>query len=332
MKLQSKSVLKQSALFILLVLTAVSVRGENNTYKLMASPEKITDMLERKTIKPEQVPNPHWNKDGCSACHNGTPSKQNLKLKTNNVGKLCGNCHDKLSNESYFHPVNIKPSKSKYKRMSKAFKKALNDKKLGKGKVTCLTCHDVVKQCYTEKFKEKGDNHEFFRNGPYTSRSGLCFNCHNKKKYKRFNPHKQVSKSGKVYKKSCLMCHLNEKHLNNSNTSLDKYKFNVGDDWNKICTGCHPWKPHPGGELAFGKKVPNHLVVPSDFIQKTMKKMSKKKSVYLPVEPHTGKLYCGTCHNSHDSRVMTKRTKKKGANRKFRLRGKKMCDYCHDLY
>ncbi len=299
--------------------------------ELLSSPEKITELITRKQITTEQVPNPHWNKQGCVACHQGKPKKNNIKLKSKRVSVLCGNCHNKLSDESYFHPVDIKPSKSKLQHMSKRFKKFLKNKELSNGKLNCLSCHDIIKQCYTSGFSEKGDNPEFFRGGPYTTRTALCFNCHNKKKYRRFNPHKQISKKGKVFKKGCLMCHTSSKYLF-SQVALNKYEFHVGKDWSKMCTGCHPWKPHPGGELAFGKKVPNHLVRPSDSILKTMKKMSKKKNVYFPLEPQTGKLYCGTCHNAHEAGIMKLSAKQKGAKRKFRLRAKKICDYCHDLY
>lgn len=316
---------------IVIVFNTQLVKASEQTDRLMSTPEKITGLLQRKQITPAQVPNPHWNAKGCAACHNGKPSKRNLKLRTENIAVMCGNCHKKLSHESYFHPTEIKPSKAKARRMPKKFKKILANRKLSKGKINCITCHDVVKQCYISGFTEKGDNHEFFRGGPYTTRTALCFNCHNREKYKRFNPHKQVSGTGKVYKKSCLICHRDSKYLFKK-ASLDKYEFNVGKDWKKMCTGCHPWKPHPGGELAFGKKVPNHLVKPSDYILKTMTVMSKKKNVYLPLEPHTGKLYCGTCHNAHSAGVMRTAAKKKGSNRKFRLRAKKMCDYCHDLY
>ena len=305
---------------------AVEIKNE-----LLKSPEKITSLLDRKQITAEQVPNPHWNARGCAACHKAKPSKNKLKLRTTNVKVMCGNCHEKLSHDSFFHPTEIAPSKSKNKRMPKSFKKFLSNKVLSSGKLNCLTCHDVVKQCYTSKFKEKGNNHEFFRDGPYRSRTALCFNCHNKKKYKRFNPHNQISNSGKIYKETCLMCHLNNKNIFN-NSGLDKQEFNVGKDWKNMCTGCHPWKPHPGGELTFGKKLPNHLVKPSSYTLKTMNASLKKKRIYMPLEPHTGKVYCGTCHNVHEKGILKHRVKEKGSKRKFRLREKKMCKNCHDLY
>lgn len=309
-----------------LSLAAVEVKKE-----LLKTPEKVNDLLDRKQITTKQVPNPHWSAQGCAACHKAKPSKNNLKLRTKNVEVMCGNCHDKLSRDNFFHPTEIEPSKSKKQRMSKSFKKFLKNKELSNGKINCLTCHDVIKQCYTSKFKEKGNNHEFFRDGPYTSRTALCFNCHDKKKYKRFNPHEQISKSGEIYKASCLMCHKNSKNIFN-NTSLEQQEFNVGKEWKNMCTGCHPWKPHPGGELSFGKKVPNHLVVPSKYTLKTMQKMIKKKKLYFPLEPHTGKVYCGTCHNVHEKGILKSAIKQKGSNSKFRLREKNMCKNCHDLY
>lgn len=69
-----------TAVFPCLSFAAVEVKSE-----LLKTPEKITELLDRKQIIPKQVPNPHWNAHGCAACHTAKPSKKNIKLRNKSV-------------------------------------------------------------------------------------------------------------------------------------------------------------------------------------------------------------------------------------------------------
>jgi len=197
--------------------------------------------------------------------------------------------------------------------------------------MSCLTCHDVVMQCTPSRFVEQGSNSEFFRLGPFQSRTEQCYKCHNKKKFKRFNPHEQVTKNGTIKKSTCYVCHKEVDKLADIK-SPDDLKFNVSD-YSKMCTGCHIWKPHPGGELAFGfkKKNSNHLVKASDLVLLQMKAMIPKVNMYVPLEPKTGKVHCSTCHNVHQKGVIKDKVKAMGADSDKKVRREEMCNICHPI-
>ena len=89
-----------------------------------------------------------------------------------------------------------------------------------------------------------------------------------------------------------------------------------------MCTGCHPGKRHPGGG--------NHLVKPPVEILEYKLKMEKKNNVVFPLEPGTGKVFCGTCHNPHEKGIIKEKAAAKGAGSKKRLRMQQLCGNCHD--
>ncbi len=277
------------------------------------------------------IVDPHWDQKQCGTCHNGVPSKSSLKLHIRDVNKLCESCHQFIPVNLLNHPVNLKPSSGMIKRMPKEYKKTLKSKLAKKGTMSCLTCHDVVMQCTPSKFFNRGRNREFFRLGPFRSRTEMCFKCHNKKNFKRFNPHKQIAKNGSIKKSTCYVCHKEVNKLSQLKSAKD-LKFNVSD-YSKMCTGCHVWKPHPGGELAFGfkRKKPNHLVKASDLVLLQMKASLPKEKLYVPLEPKTGKVHCATCHNVHQKGVIQDKIKAIGADSPKKLRKEKMCGICHQF-
>lgn len=98
-----------------------------------------------------------------------------------------------------------------------------------------------------------------------------------------------------------------------------------------MCWGCHPWAPHPGGQFTFFKKKsgPDHLIKPPENIKRRLDKMTKKNHIKFPLEPETGKIFCGTCHNVHEKGVIKDPEKAKGADSQKRLRDQPICIYCH---
>jgi predicted CXXCH cytochrome family protein len=276
----------------------------------------------------KQFLNPHWQANGCASCHDGKPTRKNLKLHTTDINTLCNSCHESVSQHSYIHPFGMKPSKKIMKNMPRAFLQAV---KRGKGKLTCITCHDLPLTCLDKNKSKQGLNPLFFREGPYKTRTELCYRCHDKTKYQRLNPHDQISKSGELNTKLCTVCHKSVDKLKNAK-SIDDVDFNHEGDLSSMCAGCHPVKPHPGGSFAFfsDKKGPDHLVVPSERIIKQKTTMEQKNNIVLPLEPGTGKVFCGTCHNPHEKGVIKMEAAAKGADAKKRLRMQKICRNCHD--
>jgi len=297
--------------------------------QLLARPESIPRLLSNGKLSVQQIPNPHWKKKACTACHKKKTGASSRNLRQSNVDRLCNTCHEKLSAHKLIHISNIKVPGDMLKRMPRSFREAV---RRGDNKMSCITCHDLPMTCQQKRHKEKDKNPMFFRQGPYESRTTLCFLCHDEKKYQRINAHDQVNDKGVLNKEKCLICHTTNKDLLQAK-NIDEVKFNLKDNLSRLCWGCHKWKPHPGGSFTFfsGKGgTPNHLVKPSDGIYSRMQEMQKRNDVIFPLEPGTGKVFCGTCHNPHEKGVIKVRQAAKGADSKKRLRLQEICINCHD--
>lgn len=303
---------------------------------LFTNVAEIPRLVRQGEIDAAQIPDPHWREDGrgCNACHRGTPKKMDAKLLVPDINQLCNNCHDTVSVHNYIHAVGMVPSAEKHARMSEDFRQAI---KRGGGVVTCIACHDLPMQCSRTRSAEKGLNPRFFRGGPYVQRTDLCFNCHNPKHYERLNPHDQISDEGELLTDRCLICHSVTPNRRDAR-SIDDVSFNVADDLTKLCTGCHPWRPHPGGGWAhFAPNStlagPNHLVRPTAEILKRIRQSETTRDIVLPLEPSTGRIFCATCHNPHERGVQRESRADRGADGYKRLRtagGATVCSNCHD--
>ena len=297
--------------------------------KMLENPQLIPGWLKGNRLKVSQVANPHWRKDGCLACHKKLPDKQSLHLRDKNVERTCNNCHASVSVHDYIHPLGVVADREMKARMSKSFRNALAR---SKGKVTCTTCHDLPLQCKSKYISRRGLNPMFFRQGPYRARSSICYRCHNPSAYQRLNPHDQIDKHGKLLKERCKLCHRNVAKLDKAR-SIKDVDFNVSGRLANMCTGCHPWIPHPGGPsvVARNKKIGlNHLVVPSRRVMKHRLETLENKNVILPLDPRNGQVFCGTCHNPHEKGVIKNSAANAGADSENRLRTKDICKGCHD--
>lgn len=301
-----------------------------NEAQLFAEPQRIPELLAANKLHPEQVPSPHWRPDGCVACHRGKPTAKAAALRDRDVAKVCNNCHEAISPHSYIHPVGDVAPKDMLARMPASFRNAM---KRSGDKTSCVTCHDLPMQCLPERARERGLNPLFFREGPYRARTDLCYRCHDAEQYERLNPHDQVAKDGSIKSQSCLVCHDDVEHLKQAKR-IEDVGFNRSSDLSALCTGCHPWKPHPGGGFSFthSGKSPEHLVLPSEKVRQRLVRMQDKLDVVLPLEPGTGKVFCGTCHNPHAKGVVQVAGLARGAESKKRLRlvDTEICSACHE--
>jgi predicted CXXCH cytochrome family protein len=314
----------------------VKIKNVWDEISLFEHVDEIPQLLRQGKINAEQIPDPHWREDGdgCRACHRGTPGEKDAKLLTRDINGLCNNCHDTVSVHNYIHAVGMEPSAEKRERMPESFRQAV---KRGGGVVTCIACHDLPMQCKKERFAEKGLNPRFFRGGPYQARTDLCFNCHNPTHYERLNPHDQISDEGELNTQRCLVCHSVTPNRRDAK-SIDDVSFNVTDDLTKLCTGCHPWRPHPGGAWArfapgSNGEGPNHLVKPPEAILQRLKESVAKWDIVLPLDPSTGRIFCATCHNPHERGVQRHARADRGADGYKRLRetGRMpICTHCHN--
>lgn len=304
--------------------------------QLLTDVDAIPRLVAEKKIGVEQIPDPHWREDACIACHDGTPTDGNPRVRGKaGVNALCNNCHEVASVHSYIHAVGMVPSAAKSTRMPPSFRQAITR---GDGIVTCIACHDLPMQCKKERFAERDLNPLFFRGGPYKTRTGLCYNCHDPSHYERLNPHDQISDEGELNTQVCTVCHKVTPNRREAR-SINDVSFNVTEDLAKLCTGCHPWRPHPGGGWAVyaqgsSPEGPNHLIQPPEKILRQLKRSEKMKDMVLPLDPATGRIFCATCHNPHERGVQRNARADKGADGFKRLRtsgsGMAICVNCHD--
>jgi predicted CXXCH cytochrome family protein len=294
--------------------------------QLLSAPQRIPKLVAEGALTSKQVPNPHWRRDACQACHAGAPSRANLKLREADINHLCNNCHAAVSDHSFIHPTGMPVPASMQSRLSKSFQQAVSR---GHGKITCITCHDLPMTCVAERARERGLNPLFFRDGPYSNRTELCYRCHDPAAYTRLNPHDQIDADGQLRTATCPVCHDHTPDVQTARSIAD-VDFTVAGDLSALCTGCHPVQPHPGGFSFTSSGQPDHLRVPSARVAQRRERMQQDNAIALPLDPHTGKVFCGTCHNPHARGVIRVDAAAKGASEKDRLRMPQMCGNCHD--
>ena len=300
--------------------------AEISRQQMLRQPEKISAWIAKQQLRFEQIPNPHWNRNDCKTCHRKTPVGAKLHLRGKSIDELCEYCHSGVFDHSYIHPNAVPLVGDMHKRIPKGFSDNLDAKK----RVSCATCHEIEMQCLKERRNEKQINPMFFRDGPYRVRSDLCYKCHDISAYQRRNAHDQIDDEGKIKEYTCLICHDKTEGLESA-ASIQDVGFNIKGNLVRICGSCHELTPHPSGNFTFTSKgVPNHLVVPTKEIRAKMLQSEKERGVVLPLDPNTGKVFCGTCHNPHQKGVIINEPAAKGADEKKRLRTQKICTNCHD--
>ncbi|MFQ5442675.1 MAG: cytochrome c3 family protein [Thermodesulfobacteriota bacterium] len=147
------------------------------------------------------------------------------------------------------------------------------------------------------------------------------------------NPHNQISDEGDVLWSRCLICHKNVPDIKKEK-SIKDVKLRFGKDYNRVCYSCHKVKRHPGAEgvgpAMSGFVAPKHLLAPTKDVYLNMRLGMKEVSVILPLEPETGKIFCGTCHNPHERGVLYGKANW-GADQESLLRseGLDVCQLCH---
>lgn len=257
----------------------------------------------------------HYNAKYCLECHVKRPiSGGDTFLKYGgDFKKLCW-CHY-VSNWTHIHPADFRPSEASTVKIPASF--PLRD-----GKVSCTTCHDIVVQCRDsreDKILRKGQM--FLRGAPHKTRTSMCFQCHDKERYKKYNPHIQLNKAGEVIKQKCFYCH--SELPDEKKTGYKDVKL-IGN-FGALCMGCH----------FRSAKQPlhvRHLRKPSNEVLAQIKRMQAEFNIVLPLD-QDGQITCVTCHNPHqkglipDSRAGAKGA---GETHRHRLSGN-MCIKCHPM-
>lgn len=270
-------------------------------------------------------PNPHWRTDSCNTCHREGEEPGRASLINRDIDAGCGDCHQADENHAIIHPISVMPTDNMKKNMSQSFLKSLG----ANGGTSCITCHDILIQCDRKMHLYQRSNADFLRSGPYRSRTGICYACHDKNSYKRLNAHDQITDDGRLNEDRCLICHRRAPQQD-ANGKVRYATLLQEVNRKEICLNCHKWRPHPGGDFSIFKHgTPEHLVKPPEDIQQHIDKVNASGEIILPLEPGSGKVYCATCHNPHERGVIKDKRRARGADEYKRLRMRKICTNCH---
>ncbi len=264
----------------------------------------------------EEVVNPHFTGKHCNECHERVPEKgdreMHLKFGGDDIA-LCNSCHDKKYVKGDLHPVGIVPPEADGISIPQEFP-------LYGGKVTCLTCHEAYVQCEMMPAHEF-ENINFLRGAPYDRSIDICFRCHDREAYRKVNPHEQVDESGAIRKEQCLYCHQSLPEAE-SVAAMEEVTFKTENA--AFCAACH------GKEEHYHPADAEHVVdAPEDMVG-DIATAEKTYDVILPL--FEGRIFCGTCHNPHDTGVITRAQAAKGAAEDKKLRldpSRELCVACH---
>lgn len=260
--------------------------------------------------------NPHLKNAFCVTCHTEEPVQGVSNIRFDgNVVDTCMRCHkDEFPwRTADFHPVNVSvdiPGRHKPKNL------ALFD-----GKVTCLTCH--LADCRIENKKEaKKTNKIFLRGGPYQHRSDICFECHERDAYAKYNVHDQIDSRGIVREGVCLYCHRIQPDRKVKTQKQDS--TNLVASMTDLCVRCHRDKFHPGQK--------DHIKPVSADMQKRKSVYEIEQNVFFPMDGREN-ITCVTCHNPHEKGIIPWGAGAKGADEPDKLRLAKkdglLCQVCH---
>ena len=253
----------------------------------------------------------HYSGDNCADCHDPIPQAGGPKnLKHDGDYNLNCKCHIE-SPGSYVHPVDFAPDTAQKTRISA-------DLPLDDGKLTCLTCHDIYRQCRRRPHHPTTDRYSL-RGGPYSRRADFCYKCHPQQSYLKLNPHNQFNAQGELETTICLYCHVVK-----PDEKRDRYEdVKLIGNFEILCQRCHMIRGSHSGNS-------NHLIKPSAKALAHMQGMEQKFGIILPLDPE-GKMTCATCHNPHDKGVIpAEYPSAKGAGSKYRHRlPGRLCIECH---
>lgn len=179
-------------------------------------------------------------------------------------------------------------------------------------------------------------NPRFLREGPYSKRTDICYKCHDPSKYKMLVAHEQIAPNGTLRLNKCRLCHIVKSKgpiKSGIKRDLSKYPLinNLNSDRIRLCIRCHKKIDHPTNKIQlYSLNTYRHFVPITEEKKRTLDEMKVKTGIFMPLEPDTGRIYCGTCHEPHQPGVFEGEAKTSMRGTKNRLRAKQICAYCHD--
>lgn len=244
----------------------------------------------------QRAPNPHGTNDGCDHCHaakDGAYARPPLET----VDATCLGCHDGRRATSEAHPI-ARPAAGPNLRLPAGWP-ALD------GKLTCLTCHDVLPGCRQEK--PLPGARRFLRDigAARSSEAGLsafCAACHVPEAHARPNPHRMTAAGERPRAEACAQCHDRSLDVEGGLASMERSgRARLRADEATLCGACHTshadYFPsgHIGAKATEGVRSALARPVRAGEASRTL-------ADWLPLSAE-GTVVCSTCHNPHERGV-----------------------------
>jgi hypothetical protein len=286
----------------------------------------------------EPAKNPHGDPALCSSCHATAVAGRVALRFGGNISQLCRSCHDGKLATREIHSVDIEPSSAMAKQIP-------YDIPLENGKLTCLSCHDVSKDCKPGQ-PAAAANRNLLRGSYVSHPMEFCFRCHLRENYRAFNAHDQLE-AGKPKTETCIWCHdkvpdVNSRPKEGAAYALRSESFGV-------CENCHKVeKNHPTGDShMFATPTKNMIWHMSAYeIQPRMNlpferlleyvRATNRAARSIPLD-ESGRITCYSCHNPHQKGLIPNwnlrsvgSEPKEAVNHRLRSHEGTACRVCHE--
>lgn len=232
--------------------------------------------------------NPHWRADGCNVCHELEAGRL-APVQRADVDLLCLSCHDGKSATSEPHPIGRTFQSDQVQQPA--------DWPTVDGKLTCLTCHDVLMGCKDQPRRAAANPH-FLRGAQPMAPEAFCATCHVADLHQRFNPHVMLDESSNPVETACAACHtgngLPRERVNR------EHRPQLLADEPTLCGRCHANHVDYFTPGHIGIRA-SHAVVTS-LLRAEVESGGRNVStpVRMPLaDGHT--VVCSTCHNPHQA-------------------------------
>jgi hypothetical protein len=288
---------------------------------------------------PGSVENPHWNGQGCAACHAMVQGKP-VAIDPGRVDALCVSCHNGIKARAEAHPVG-RPMDGEKMFLPKGWP-------MVGGKIGCVTCHDVKQACDLAGERPL-ENPTLLRT---TLREGVepafCMSCHKQEQFSKLNPHIMVDpQTGRGVSDRCLTCHekVDEKWGGGRRTG----QAHLQADEILMCRSCHPrhrdqFSPgHIGAPLSKEKlafmRARELVGLTTTPTPQLLAQIQSKGELPTLMQPSSdGRVVCTTCHNAHEhglfpagSPLGYRAMRQLGGRTRSPVRGDLWCNHCHEL-
>ena len=212
------------------------------------------------------------------------------------------------------------------------------------GRLTCLTCHDVSRDCKAGP-PDATPRHYLLRGWQASNPMVFCSHCHASDDCRPFNAHDQVE-ARRAKTDTCVWCHADVPDVNFYQEEAAPHTLR--DKSSRVCLNCHPMvKDHPT-HSHMGTTPPAELLwhISAYELQPKLRLSFEQRLKYTSTVRRTpravpfdenGRIACYTCHNPHEKGLLPDANPrslgaepKQAAMHRLRAREGKVCVVCHD--